>query len=130
MPITRGRGGQKYATGKGNIVREEGLEQTMQTSLLVIAKKAQEKKDLRFFNLYRLIDENLLLECWRDIRKKAAYGVDGISAQQYGENLIENIRNLVERLKRKTYRARLVRRHWIPKLDGETASAGDTGGRR
>ena len=24
----------------------------MQTSLLVIAKKAQEKKDLRFFNLY------------------------------------------------------------------------------
>jgi len=33
----------------------------MQTSLLAIAKKAQEKKDLRFFNLYRLIDENLLL---------------------------------------------------------------------
>lgn len=103
---------------------EEGLEYTMQTSLLVIAKKAQEKKDLRFFNLYRLIDENLLLECWRDIRKKAAYGVDGISAQHYGENLIENIRNLVERLKRKTYRARLVRRHWIPKLDGRLRPLG------
>ena len=90
----------------------------MQTSLLAIAKKAQEKKDLRFFNLYRLIDENFLLDCWRDIRKNAAYGVDRISAGQYGENLIDNIRNLVERLKRKTYRARLVRRHWIPKLDG------------
>jgi len=96
----------------------------MQTSLLVIAKKAQEKKDLRFFNLYRLIDENLLLECWRDIRKKAAYGVDGIRAQQYGENLIDNIRNLVERLKSKTYRARLVRRHWIPKLDGRMRPLG------
>jgi len=33
------------------------------TSLLAIAKKAQERKDTRFFNLYRLIDENLLLEC-------------------------------------------------------------------
>jgi len=96
----------------------------MQTSLLAIAKKAQEKKDLRFFNLYRLIDENLLLDCWRDIRKKAAYGVDGISAKEYGENLIDNIRNLVERLKRKTYRARLVRRHWIPKLDGRMRPLG------
>ena len=66
----------------------------MQTSLLAIAKKAQEKKDLRFFNLYRLIDETLLLDCWRDIRKKAAYGVDGISAREYGENLTENVRNL------------------------------------
>ena len=96
----------------------------MQTSLLAIAKKAQERKDTRFFNLYRLIDENLLLECWRDIRKNAAYGVDRISANEYGENLINNIRNLVERLKRKSYRARLVRRHWIPKLDGKMRPLG------
>ena len=77
----------------------------MQTSLLAIAKKAQERKDTRFFSLYRLIDENFLLDCWRDIRKNAAYGVDRVSAAQYGENLINNIRNLVERLKRKNYRA-------------------------
>ena len=78
----------------------------------------------RFFNLYRLIDENLLLNCWRDIRKKAAYGVDRISAQEYGEDLVDNIRNLVERLKRKSYRTRLVRRHWIPKLDGRMRPLG------
>ena len=30
----------------------------MPTSLLAIAKKAQEKKDIRFFNLYRLIDKH------------------------------------------------------------------------
>ena len=96
----------------------------MPTSLLAIAKKAQERKDTRFFNLYRLIDENLLLECWRDIRKNAAYGVDRISAQEYGEHLIDNIRNLVERLKRKNYRAKLVRRHWIPKSDGRMRPLG------
>lgn len=96
----------------------------MPTSLLAIAKKARERKDTRFFNLYRLIDENFLLQCWRDIRKNAAYGVDRISAQQYGENLIDNIRNLVERLKRKNYRARLVRRHWIPKMDGKMRPLG------
>jgi hypothetical protein len=50
----------------------------MPTSLLAIAKKAQERKDTRFFNLYRLIDEDFLLDCWRRIRKNAACGVDGI----------------------------------------------------
>lgn len=96
----------------------------MQTSLLAIATKAQEKKELRFFNLYRLIDETLLLNCWRDIRKNAASGVDRVSAKEYGENLIENIRDLVDRLKRKSYRARLVRRHWIPKPDGRQRPLG------
>lgn len=81
----------------------------MQTSLLAIANKAKDRKHYRFLNLYRLIgDENFLLECWSDIRKNAAYGVDRVSAQQYGENLIENIRDLIDRLKRKSYRARLV----------------------
>ena len=96
----------------------------MPTSLLAIAKKAQERKDLRFFNLYRLIDETFLRDCWRDIRKNAASGVDGISAKEYEENLMDNIGNLVERLKRKSYRARLVRRHWIPKLDGRQRPLG------
>lgn len=96
----------------------------MQTSLLAIAKKAQDRKDFRFLNLSRLIDENLLLDCWRDIRKNAASGVDRISAQQYGENLIANIRDLVERLKRKSYRARLVRRHYISKPDGRLRPLG------
>jgi len=103
---------------------DEGSEPTMPTSLLAIAKKAQEKKDTRFFNLYRLIDEDFLLDCWRKIRKNAAHGVDGISARQYEENLIGNIRKLVERLKRKNYRARLVRRHWIPKTDGKMRPLG------
>jgi hypothetical protein len=37
--------------------------------------------------------------------------VDRVSAQQFGENLIVNVRNLIERLKTKSYRARLARRH-------------------
>jgi len=103
---------------------EEGPENAMPTSLLAIAKKAREKKDLRFFSLYRLIDESFLRDCWRDIRKNAASGVDRVSAKEYEENLMDNIRNLVERLKRKSYRARLVRRHWIPKPDGRQRPLG------
>ena len=90
----------------------------MQTSLLGIAKKARSDKRYRFRNLYRELDEEMLGDSWRLIRKDAALGVDRVSTAEYEANLEENIHQLVERLKRKRYRARLVRRHYIPKGDG------------
>ena len=71
----------------------------MPTSLQGIAKKAQEQKQYRFRNLYGMLNEELLRASWREIKKHAAYGVDQISAQDYAQNLEENIRALVERLK-------------------------------
>jgi RNA-directed DNA polymerase len=91
----------------------------MPTFLQGIAKKAQEHPKHRFGNLYELLNEPFLKECWRDIRKEAASGVDRLSAQDYERNLDENMHNLVERLKRKQYRAKLVRRQYIPKGDGK-----------
>lgn len=96
----------------------------MQTSLLGIAKKAQSEKRYRFRNLYRELNEELLGDSWRLIRKDAALGVDGISAAEYEANLEENIHQLVERLKRKSYRARLVRRQYIPKGEGRMRPLG------
>lgn len=90
----------------------------MQTSLMGIANKARNDKRYRFRNLYRELNEELLIDSWRLLRKDAALGVDGVSAAEYEANLEENIRQLVERLKRKSYRAKLVRRHYIPKGDG------------
>jgi group II intron reverse transcriptase/maturase len=91
---------------------------TVQTSLLGIANKARTEKQYRFRNLYRELNEELLLDSWRLLRKDAALGVDRVSAAEYEANLEENIHQLVERLKRKSYRAKLVRRHYIPKGDG------------
>ena len=75
-------------------------------------------KGYRFRNLYGMLNEDFLKQCWRDIRKDAASGVDQVSAQEYEQHLDENIHDLVERLKQKRYRAKLVRRHYIPKGDG------------
>ncbi len=91
----------------------------MPTSMQGIAEKAKSQKGYRFRNLYGMLNEQLLWECWRDIRKDAAYGVDEVSAQDYQQHLGENIRNLVERLKRRRYRAKLIRRHYIPKGEGQ-----------
>ena len=90
----------------------------MQTSLQGIAKKAAEQKEYRFRNLSTMLNQELLVDSWRLIRKDAAYGVDQVSAQEYEQNLEENVRQLVERLKRGSYRAKLVRRRYIPKGDG------------
>jgi RNA-directed DNA polymerase len=97
---------------------------TVQTSLLGIAKKARADKRYRFRNLYRELNEELLRDSWRLLRKDAALGVDRVSAAEYEANLEENIRQLVERLKRKSYRARLVRRHYIPKGEGRMRPLG------
>ncbi len=96
----------------------------MQTSLLGIAKKAREDKRHRFRNLYRELNEEMLRDSWRLLRKDAALGVDQISAAEYEANLEENIHQLVERLKRKRYRAKLVRRHYIPKGEGRMRPLG------
>ncbi len=96
----------------------------MQTSLLGIAKKAGSDKRYRFRNLYRELNEELLRDSWRLLRKDAALGVDQVSAADYEANLEENIHQLVERLKRKSYRARLVRRQYIPKGDGRMRPLG------
>ena len=93
----------------------------MPTSLQGIVQKAESQKGYRFRNLYGMLDEDFLKQCWRDIRKDAAAGVDQVSAQVYAQHLDENIRSLVERLKQKRYRAKLVRRHYIPKGDGRSA---------
>ncbi len=99
-------------------------QQTVQTSLLGIAKKARADKRYRFRNLYRELDEEMIKDSWRLIRKDAALGVDRVSAAEYEANLEENIHQLVERLKRKSYRAKLVRRQYILKGDGKQRPLG------
>jgi len=94
------------------------------TSLQGIANKARQEPKHRFRNLYGMLNENFLHESWGWVRKNAASGVDRVSAREYERNLPANIRDLVERLKQKRYRAKLVRRQWIPKEDGNSRPLG------
>ena len=66
-----------------------------------------------------MLNKEFLLDSWRYLNKNAACGIDKISADEYGKNLEANIENLVERLKNKRYRAKLVRRQYIPKGKGD-----------
>src|SRR6266436_6534188 len=101
-----------------------GLEQHKLTSLWGIANKTKADKRHRFRDLYRCLNAELLLDCWSDLNKAAASGVDGVTAAAYAENLHANIEVLAERLKSKRYRAKLVRRHYIPKENGKERPLG------
>ncbi len=92
---------------------------SVQTSLQAIAKKASEQPGYRFRNLFGMLDEEMLKDCWQFIRKDAACGVDRVSAKEYEQNLDENIHQLVEDLKRKRYRAKHILRRYIPKGNGK-----------
>ena len=94
-------------------------ESNWRTSLRAIARKAQQDKRHRFGGLYRLLNEQNLRVCFFQLRKTAAPGVDGVTFQMYEQNLEANLRQLVQRLKNKSYHARLVRRKNIPKGEGK-----------
>lgn len=89
------------------------------TSLRAIARKAQQDKRHRFGGLYRLLNQQSLRSCFYQLRKTAAPGVDGVTFEMYERNLEENLRQLVQRLKNKSYHAKLVRRKYIPKGEGK-----------
>ena len=60
------------------------------------------------------------------LKKEAAAGVDGETWRHYGERLEENLHHLADRVKRGAYRAKPVRRVYIPKPDGRQRPLGVT----
>ena len=96
----------------------------MQPSLQGIAEKARRLKGYRFRDLYRMLNEEMLLEAWKSVNKGASAGVDRVKAEEYGKDLEKHIAEVVDNLKGKRYRVKLVRRVNIPKGDGKTRPLG------
>ena len=101
-----------------------GLEQSEPTFLWGIANKAKTNKQHRFRDLYRCLNEELIYHAWATLNKRAASGVDRVTAEAYAQDLHANIQHLVDRLKTKRYRAKLVRRVYIPKENGKQRPLG------
>jgi hypothetical protein len=93
-------------------------------SLRGIANKARVDQHHRFRALYRCLDVELWLTCWHDLNKDAASGVDKVTAETYAVNLHANIEALVQRLQAQRYRAKRVRRWYMPKANGQARPLG------
>jgi group II intron reverse transcriptase/maturase len=90
------------------------------TDLTRIGEKARKEPGLVFTSLYHHIcDVDNLRACYDTLGAKKATGVDGVTKEEYGKNLEENLRELSERLKRMGYRPGPKKRVYIPKAGSE-----------
>jgi retron-type reverse transcriptase len=85
----------------------------METEYLKIAEQATNYKTVR--SLMNCVNTKTLKAAHLRQSNKRAAGVDGMTKDEYGKNLDENLENLVGRMKKFSYRPLPVRRTYIPK---------------
>jgi retron-type reverse transcriptase len=92
-----------------------------------VRQAAKKDKKLRFTALlHHIYNLDTLRQAYLSLKRQAAPGVDGETWQHYGEALEENLRDLSQRLQRGAYRAKPVRRGYLPKADGRQRPLGVT----
>src|ERR1700686_1837674 len=129
QPVAEGMEGNGLA--KGNLF-EQNASRTPSRSdapsaLERVRQAAKEDKQLRFTALlHHIYNPETLRMAYFSLKKEAAPGVDGETWRHYGEELERNLQDLSERLKRGAYRAKPVRRVYIPKADGRQRPLGVT----
>jgi RNA-directed DNA polymerase len=116
---------------KGNLPQQNAsriLSRTDAPSALEQVRQAAKKdRKLRFTALlHHIYNLETLRMAYFSLKKEAAPGVDGETWRHYGEQLEINLQDLSEKLKRGAYRAKPVRRVYIPKADGRQRPLGVT----
>jgi group II intron reverse transcriptase/maturase len=114
---------------KGN-VDEQNADRTQNrikaapSALDRVRDRARRDKDATFTALLHHITIDRLREAYRRLHRDASPGVDGVTWEQYGEKLEDNLLALHARLHRGAYRAKPSRRTYIPKADGRQRPLG------
>lgn len=117
-PGNAGRG-KAFATQRSILLKTHllhtGADKQVETKLARIAEMAKVNPKESFISIYHLINVQMLMQCHTEMVTGKATGVDGITKEMYGRNLVGNVLDLVERLKKKSYRPQPARRTYIPK---------------
>lgn len=90
------------------------------TKLERIGKVSALNKGVVFNNIGYLINTDMLKEQYEQLNGRKAVGIDKVTKADYGENLDENLRGLIQRIRRGTYKPKPARITEIPKEDGST----------
>src|ERR1700681_387771 len=121
-----GRGLAKGNLPQQNASRTPSREDAL-SALERVRQTASKDKKVRFTALlHHIYNPDTLRRAYLSWKKKASPGVDGETWRHYGETLEDNLQDLSHRLKRGAYRAKPVRRVYIPKADGRQRPLGVT----
>ena len=91
----------------------------METKLARISQLSKENPDMVFTSLGHLLNKEMLKNCHAQMDGTKVVGIDGITKEEYGRSLEENINALIERLKKKSYKPKPARLVEIPKDNGK-----------
>ena len=118
--------------GSGGPKRHAGEQSTDWTQSRAAVSQAQARiggavtrnKQEKLTALLHHVNVAALRAAYLGLKKRAAPGVDGVTWDQYGEDLEANLVDLHARVHRGTYRALPSRRRYIPKMDGRQRPLG------
>jgi group II intron reverse transcriptase/maturase len=136
-----GQSDQLVVSGKqGNACGEKGLEkmredtrgtsverrigEPMSTKLESLTQRARRDSGYKFMTIMSLFTPEYLRECFGELKKGKAPGIDGVAVEEYEANLGENIKDLCVRMRALAYKPKPVRRVYIPKTDGTQRGLG------
>ena len=82
-----------------------------------ITKQLKEHKTVQ--GIMKYVNEETIIKQHRKQEKNKATGIEGISKEDYEENLNENVKELISKMKTMSYRPKDVKRVYIPKTGKE-----------
>jgi group II intron reverse transcriptase/maturase len=89
-----------------------------------VRQAAKRDGKAKFTALFHHVTVDRLRQAFSGLNPRASAGTDGVTWEQYGSRLEENLVDLHSRLHRGAYRARPSRRVYIPKSDGRERPLG------
>jgi len=107
-----------------NAFRTQCRENGAPSELDRVRQAARRDRKAKFTALLHHVTIDRLRSAFLSLKRKAAPGTDGVTWQQYEQELEGNLGNLHARLHRGAYRARPSRRVYIPKSDGRQRPLG------
>jgi RNA-directed DNA polymerase len=116
VEATEGRGLAKGNSPEPNAFRTQGREDAPSALERVRQAATRDKKQRFTAHFHHIYDVDRLRAAFYATKKDAAAGVDGETWEHYVENLEAKLQDLSHRLKRGAYRAKPVRRVFIPKV--------------
>jgi RNA-directed DNA polymerase len=118
-----GRPWTKENTQKSNPCRTPSRE-SGSSGLARVREAAKKDGKLKFTALLHHVSIDLLQDSYHSLKKQAAPGVDGMTWEEYGQDLEARLIDLHGRVHRGAYRAQPSRRVWIPKANGRQRPLG------
>jgi RNA-directed DNA polymerase len=113
--IVEGRTLGKQHLSRGNVMILPERSTLTETKLKRITELSAANPEMVFTNVIHLFNVDSLQTCFHELDGKKAIGNDGIDKAKYGQNLEENLKNLVQRMKSMAYVPGAVKQVLIPK---------------